>query len=279
MVREIETIIDRALREDIGPRDVTTNSLIEKEDQGCGRIRAKESFLLAGMEVFSQVFARLEKNVEVRPLFDDGDEIENDTIIAEMQGPLWALLSGERTALNFLQRLSGIATFARKLTEKVAAYPVRILDTRKTTPGWRALEKEAVRLGGAHNHRWGLYDGVLIKDNHIRAVGSITEAIARARSGVPLTSKIEVEVSSLEEVEEALEAKADIIMLDNMTAPDMRLAVAKIGGAALVEASGGITLENIAAIAETGVDFISVGALTTAVRAVDISMEVGGQEP
>jgi nicotinate-nucleotide pyrophosphorylase (carboxylating) len=189
------------------------------------------------------------------------------------------LLSGERTALNFLQRLSGIATVTNQLVEKVAGYPVRILDTRKTTPGWRALEKEAVRIGGACNHRWGLFDGVLIKDNHIRAVGSITKAIALARSAAPFTSKIEVEVSSLEEVEEALNAKADIIMLDNMAIPDMRSAVERIGGAALVEASGGITVENIGAVAETGVDFISMGVLTTAVKAVDISMEVGRQEP
>ena len=279
MVNGIETIIDLALWEDIGPRDVTTNSLIDKKDLGFARIRAKEDFLLAGMEVFSQVFVRLEKAIKITPFFDDGAEIESGNTIAEVQGPLWALLSGERTALNFLQRLSGIATFTRKLTKKVAGYPVRILDTRKTTPGWRALEKDAVRIGGGFNHRWGLFDGVLIKDNHIRAVGSITKAIAIARSAVPLTLKIEVEVNSLEEVEEALKAKADIIMLDNMSVDDMRLAVERIGGSAPVEASGGITLENVVSIAKTGVDFISMGVLTTAVKAVDISMDLRRQEP
>ena len=279
MVNGIETIIDLALWEDIGPRDVTTNSLIDKKDLGFARIRAKEDFLLAGMGVFSQVFVRLEKDIKITPFFDNGAEIESGNTIAEVQGPLWALLSGERTALNFLQRLSGIATFTRKLTKKVAGYPVRILDTRKTTPGCRALEKEAVRIGGGFNHRWGLFDGVLIKDNHIRAVGSITKAIAIARSAAPLTLKIEVEVNSLEEVEEALKARADIIMLDNMSVDDMRLAVERIGGSAPVEASGGITLENVVSIAKTGVDFISMGVLTTAVKAVDISMDLRRQDP
>ena len=154
MVKGVETIIDLALWEDIGPRDVTTTCLIERKDLGCARIRAKERFLLAGVEVFSQVFARIEKDIKVTPFFGDGAEIESGNIIAELRGPLWALLSGERTALNFLQRLSGIATFARQLIKKLERYPVRILDTRKTTPGWRALEKEAVRIGGGFNHRW-----------------------------------------------------------------------------------------------------------------------------
>jgi nicotinate-nucleotide pyrophosphorylase (carboxylating) len=279
MVDAIETIIDLALWEDIGPRDVTTDSLIEKKDLGSARIKAKEGFLLAGINVFSQVFLRLEKEIRITPFFDDGAEVESGDILAEVQGPLWALLSGERTALNFLQRLSGIATFARQLTKKVAKYPVRILDTRKTTPGWRTLEKDAVRIGGGYNHRWGLFDGVLIKDNHIRAVGSITKAIAIARSQAPLTLKVEVEVSSLEEVDEALKAQADIIMLDNMSVDDMRLAVEKIRGAALVEASGGISPENVVSIAKTGVDFISMGVLTTAVKAVDISMDLRRQIP
>ena len=221
----------------------------------------------------------MEKEIRITPFFDDGAEVESGDILAEVKGPLWALLSGERTALNFLQRLSGIATFARQLTNKVAKYPVRILDTRKTTPGWRTLEKDAVRIGGGYNHRWGLFDGVLIKDNHIRAVGSITKAIAIARSQAPLALKVEVEVSSLKEVDEALKATADIIMLDNMSVADMRLAVEKIGGAALVEASGGITLENVVSIAKTGVDFISMGVLTTAVKAVDISMDLRRQIP
>lgn len=279
MVKGVEALIDLALWEDIGPRDVTTNSLIKKHEQGCARIRAKECFLLAGLEVFAEVFIRLEKEVVITPFFHDGAEIESGSIVAEVYGPLWALLSGERTALNFLQRLSGIATFAQQLMKKLEGYPVRILDTRKTTPGWRVLEKEAVRIGGGCNHRWGLFDGVLIKDNHIRALGSITRAIETARSAVPLMLKIEVEVNSLEEVSEALEAKADIIMLDNMSVDDMRLAVERIGGAALVEASGGISLENVVAIAQTGVNFISMGVLTTAVKAVDISMELRRPDP
>jgi nicotinate-nucleotide pyrophosphorylase (carboxylating) len=198
-------------------------------------------------------------------------------VIAGLTGPLQALLTGERTALNFLQRLSGIATVTRHAVNKVAGYPVRILDTRKTTPGWRALEKEAVKVGGGSNHRWGLFDGVLIKDNHIRAVGSIEKAVAMARSNSPITLKIEVEVTTLEEVEEALRAKPDIIMLDNMSLSDMQCAVEKIRGRSLVEASGGITFDNLQSVAATGVDFISMGALTYASRAVDISMELGAK--
>jgi len=270
----IETIIDLALREDIGHQDVTTMCLIDEKDTGKARIRAKEELLLAGTRIFSRVFYRLESEIIITLFFDDGEEIHDGAIIAEVKGPLRALLSGERTALNFLQRLSGIATFARQIIKKVEGYPVRILDTRKTTPGWRLLEKEAVRTGGGYNHRCGLYDGVLIKDNHIRAVGSIAEAVKMARLKTPPTLKIEVEVGSLAEVEEAVKAKADIIMLDNMSLEDMRVAVEKIEGRALVEASGGITPENVQSVAKTGVDFISMGVITNSAKAVDINMEL-----
>ena len=274
MIDGVEAIIALALWEDIGHQDVTTRSLIDVAERGSARIKAKEDFLLAGMNIFFRVFVQLEKEVTITPFFHDGDEIKQGDVIAEVRGPLWALLTGERTALNFLQRLSGIATLTREIVKKVERYPVRILDTRKTTPGWRTLEKEAVKVGGGFNHRWGLYDGVLIKDNHIRAVGGIEKAVAKARAQIPLTMKIEVEVSSLEEVDEALRAKADIIMLDNMSLDEMRLAVEKIKGRAPVEASGGITIENVASVAKTGVDFISMGALTTSFRAVDISMDL-----
>ena len=274
MTEVIASLIELALQEDLGLQDVTTKSLIKEKDLGKARVIAKEAFLLAGIKVFSQVFSRLEDKVKVTPLFKDGAKIKNNDIIAEVKGPLWALLSGERTALNFLQRLSGIATFTRKIIKKVERYPVKILDTRKTTPGWRLLEKEAVRTGGGFNHRFGLYDGVLIKDNHIQAVGGIFRAVERARAHAPLTLKIEVEVNTLKEVEEALKAKADIIMLDNMSLKNMEQAVKQIKGRALVEASGGINPENIEAVAKTGVDFISLGALTSAFRAVDISMDV-----
>ena len=278
MIEAVEALIDLALREDLGPHDITTKSLIKEKDRGAATVLAKENFLLAGLSVFSRVFFRLDEKTRLRSFFKDGEEVKAGNIIAKVEGPLWVLLSGERTALNFLQRLSGIATFTRLVVKKVKGYPIKILDTRKTTPGWRVLEKEAVRIGGGFNHRFGLFDGVLIKDNHIQAVGNISRAIALARSKVPMTLKIEVEVTTLEQLNEALEAKADIIMLDNMSLDDMKRAVKKIKGRALVEASGGITLENVVSIAKTGVDVISLGALTSAFRAVDISMELEGKK-
>jgi len=278
MIEPVETLIDLALREDLGPQDITTQSLIKEKDGGSATVLAKEDFLLAGLNIFSRVFFHLDESVSVTSFFKDGEEVKAGNIIAQVEGPLWALLSGERTALNFLQRLSGIATFTRLVVKKVTGYPIKILDTRKTTPGWRVLEKEAVRVGGGFNHRFGLFDGVLIKDNHIQAVGSIAQAIALARSKAPVTLKIEVEVNTLEQLDEALKAKADIIMLDNMSLEDMERAVKKIKGRALVEASGGITLENVASVAKTGVDIISLGALTSAFRAVDISMKLEGKK-
>ncbi|HPD61186.1 MAG TPA: carboxylating nicotinate-nucleotide diphosphorylase, partial [Thermodesulfobacteriota bacterium] len=225
MIEPVETLIDLALREDLGPQDITTQSLIKEKDGGSATVLAKEDFLLAGLNIFSRVFFHLDESVSVTSFFKDGEEVKAGNIIAQVEGPLWALLSGERTALNFLQRLSGIATFTRLVVKKVTGYPIKILDTRKTTPGWRVLEKEAVRVGGGFNHRFGLFDGVLIKDNHIQAVGSIAQAIALARSKAPVTLKIEVEVNTLEQLDEALKAKADIIMLDNMAVEQMQKAV------------------------------------------------------
>lgn len=274
MIDGVDALIDLALWEDFGHRDVTTSILIEESEIGTARVVAKENFILAGIEVFTRVFRRIHQAVEIKSFTHDGDAVAAGEIIAQLSGPVWALLSGERTALNFLQRLSGIATFTRQVIGNVKDYPVRIVDTRKTTPGWRRLEKDAVRTGGAHNHRSGLYDGVLIKDNHLRAVGSITKAVEQARQRAPFTIKIEVEVETLAQVEEALAAKADIIMLDNMSLEDMREAVHKVNGRAIVEASGGISPENVELVAQTGVDVISMGALTHSVRSVDISMEL-----
>ena len=278
MIEGVDSLIDLALQEDLGPHDVTTKSLLKETDRGVAIVSAKEDFLLAGMSIFSRVFFRLDEKTRVISFLKDGEEVKAGGIIAEVKGLLWILLSGERTALNFLQRLSGIATLTRTVVKKIEGYPVKILDTRKTTPGWRVLEKEAVRVGGGFNHRFGLYDGVLIKDNHIQAVGSITRAITLARFQAPLTLRIEVEVNTPEQAEEALKANADIIMLDNMSLADMKRAVKKIKGHALVEASGGITLENVESVASTGVDFISIGALTSAFRAVDIGMELEGKK-
>ena len=274
MIDSTDAIIELALREDIGHQDVTTRILIDNKKIGASHIRAKEAFLLAGIDVFSRVFYKLHERITIDSFFDNGEEIKDGDIIAKLTGPLWALLSGERTALNFLQRLAGIATYTRQVVQRIEKYPVRILDTRKTTPGWRILEKEAVRIGGGYNHRWGLYDGILIKDNHIRAAGGITNSIEKARLNAPFLSKIEVETTTLEEVEEALKAKADVIMLDNMSLGNIKLAVDLIGGDVPVEVSGGVTIRTVEAIAETGIDFISMGELTTASRAVDVTMEL-----
>ncbi len=274
MTDMIDALIDLALREDLGHEDVTTSVLIGKSASGLANVVAKGTFVLAGLGVFSRVFQKISPDIQIEPAFHEGDTISKGAVIARVSGPVWALLGGERTALNFLQRLSGIATFTRRVTDRVKEYPVRIVDTRKTTPGWRQLEKEAVRIGGGFNHRFGLYDGILIKDNHIQATGGIARAIELARSRAPLTLKVEVEVENMTQVEEALDAKADIIMLDNMSPEDMRAAVQKINGRALVEASGGITPDNVEQVAQAGVDVISMGMLTTGATAVDISMDL-----
>ncbi|MGO0123084.1 carboxylating nicotinate-nucleotide diphosphorylase [Desulfothermobacter acidiphilus] len=271
---EWEAIVVRALREDVGPGDLTTEILVPPEQDGSGVIISKEAGVVAGLPIAARVFAVVEPRLNFTPLVPEGGWVEPRTVVARVNGPLRGILTGERVALNFLRHLSGIATRTRAVAELVRDYPVRLLDTRKTTPGLRSMEKYAVRVGGGSNHRFGLFDGVLIKDNHLRAVGSVAEAIRRARKGAPPTLKIEVEASTLAEVEEALAAGADIIMLDNMSLEAMRQAVHLVAGRALLEASGGITEANAREVAATGVDFISMGALTHSVKALDLSLDL-----
>lgn len=270
----LDRLVDLALAEDIGPHDITTERIIERDATGEGVILAKEHIVVAGFEAAARVFARVDGRCDFQAVVEEGQEAVDGAKIAEVTGPMRALLAGERTALNFLQRLSGIATLTRQYADAVAGMKTRILDTRKTTPGWRVLEKEAVRVGGGGNHRWGLYDGILIKDNHISACGGIAEAIRRARvEGHPFL-KVEVEADDLDGVRKALEAGADIIMLDNMDLDEIREAVQMVNGNAVLEASGRIRLEDLASVAATGVDCISVGALTHSAPSVDISMEI-----
>jgi nicotinate-nucleotide pyrophosphorylase (carboxylating) len=270
----IDRLIDLALEEDLGSGDVTTQALIPPDLQGEAHIRAKEKLVVAGLPVAGRVFAKLDPEVQFTPQVQDGQEVDPGTVLAQITGPVAPILTGERVALNFLQRLSGIATFTHKMVEAVAFLPVALVDTRKTTPGWRVLEKYAVRLGGGRNHRGGLFDGVLIKNNHLTAVGSITEAVRRARKNAPHTLKIEVEVTSLAELEEALGIGADIIMLDNMSDADLAKAADLTLGRALLEASGSMTLERLPQVAATRVNFISVGALTHSAPAVDIHLRL-----
>ncbi|MEA5112705.1 MAG: carboxylating nicotinate-nucleotide diphosphorylase [Geobacteraceae bacterium] len=268
----IDAIIENALREDIHTGDLTTMAVVEGKRPSRARLIAKEPFVVAGLQVASRVFFLLDPGVVFTPLFSDGDAVSKGDVIAELQGDASVLLQGERVALNLLQRMCGIATLTARYRDAVSGTRARVVDTRKTTPGLRLLEKYAVRVGGGANHRTGLYDGVLIKENHIAAAGGIAVAIGRARKAIPHTLKIEIETETLEQVAEALQAGADIIMLDNMDPDAMRKAVGMIDGKAVVEASGGVTLETIGRIAATGVDIISVGALTHSARAMDISM-------
>ena len=272
-----DEFIALALKEDIGPGDITTDNLVSPSQKGRGQIVAKQDLVIAGIDVARKVFHALEPGIEFAAQFADGDSVKTGSCVVRMEGSLAALLKGERTALNFLQRLSGIATQARDFVAIVAGSPVKLVDTRKTTPGWRTLEKYAVRVGGAHNHRMGLYDGVLIKDNHIAVAGGITAAVAKARQAISHLVKVEVETSTLAEVDEALTAGADIIMLDNMDPEQIRSAVTRIDGRALVEVSGGVTREQLVELAGTGVDLISIGALTHSAVAVDLSMRIETQ--
>lgn len=270
----LNDLIKRALEEDIGYGDITTRSLIPAEQKARGLFVAKTPGVVAGIKVSQAVFAYIDSATEFEVLKDDGDTIEPGDVIAVVKGKARTLLTGERTALNFLQRLSGIASKTRKMTDLIKYSPAQLLDTRKTTPGLRVLEKYAVSVGGGRNHRFGLFDGVMIKDNHIQAVGSIAQAVATARQKVPHTVKIEVEVETMEQLQEALEARADIIMLDNMDIYEMIEAVQIVAGRALLEASGGINEGNVVEAARTGVDFISMGALTHAVSSLDISFDI-----
>ncbi len=271
-------MIEAALNEDIGCGDVTTAALLKERRVVNGRIKAKEPFILAGIDVAREVFAAVDETVIFRAMKRDGDAVGEGDVLAELTGDAASLLLGERTALNFIQRLSGIATLTASFVEKTRGSKARIVDTRKTTPGMRTLEKYAVRVGGGFNHRMGLFDGILIKDNHIAACGGVREAVRRARDAAPHTLKIEVEVTDLDELREAVDAGADVILLDNMGIDLMREAVMFVAGRALVEASGNVTLDNVMEIAFTGVDLISVGALTHSASSVDVSMsiEAGG---
>ncbi|MDD5284404.1 MAG: carboxylating nicotinate-nucleotide diphosphorylase [Desulfuromonadaceae bacterium] len=268
----IERLIEQALLEDIFTGDITTKALLPQRCPAEARLIAKEDLVVAGVIIAGRVFARLDPDVIFNPRHPDGESVPKGTVLATVSGNAADLLMGERVALNLLQRMCGIATLTLRFVEAVSGTKARIVDTRKTTPGLREIEKYAVRIGGGINHRTGLYDGVLIKENHIIAAGGITEAIRRARAYIPHTLKIEIETETLTQVDEALTAGADIIMLDNMNLDEMRSAVATVNGRALVEASGGVNLDTVRAIAETGVDIISVGALTHSPRAMDISM-------
>jgi len=272
MMLSLDSLIEQALLEDIHTGDITTQALIPADSRSSARLIAKEELTLAGLFVAEKVFKRVSADVEFTPCLAEGAQAAKGALLATVRGNTAALLMGERVALNLLQRLCGIATLTLRHVTAVAGTGARIVDTRKTTPGLRELEKYAVRVGGGINHRTGLYDGVLIKENHIAATGGIGEAIKRARAYIPHTLKIEIETETLAQVDEALASGADIIMLDNMSLDDMRSAVAAIAGRALVEASGGVSLETVRAIAETGVDIISIGALTHSARAMDISM-------
>lgn len=269
---EVERIIRTALQEDIGLGDVTTQATIAKDVRSHAQLVAKEDFVLAGLDVAAEVFTCLDADARFEKIFADGQRVNKGEVLAWIKGTSRTLLQGERVALNLLQRMSGIATLTAEYVEAVAGTGAVIVDTRKTVPGLRALDKYAVRTGGGRNHRIGLFDGVLIKENHIVAAGGIQAAIASAKAQLPHTLKIEVETSTLDEVQEALDAGADVIMLDNMTNEVMTEAVALIAGKALVEASGGVSIERVRSIAETGVNIISVGALTHSVKAADISM-------
>ncbi len=270
----IKPVIDYALNEDIGNGDITTNSLIPVGLQSRATMIAKSSGIIAGLQVAEYIFRCLDPDIHWKTFISDGDSIKEGELILEISGSYRALLTGERLALNFMQRLSGIATMTSKCVHELDGMTTQILDTRKTVPGLRILDKYAVLMGGGTNHRIGLYDMVLIKDNHIKIAGGITSAVSQIKKNVPPNIQVEVEVTNLEEVKEALNAGVDIIMLDNMSTQTMAESVKIINGQAKVEASGNMTLSRLREVAATGVDFISIGALTHSVMAFDISMNI-----
>lgn len=273
-ISDIDRIIINALKEDIPSGDITTDNIIDETSESEAVLISKDEGVIAGLDVAKKVFLMLDDKVVFEKMVEDGQAVKRGDIIAKIKGNTRALLKGERTALNLLQRLSGIATKTRQLADKIKNLPAKLVDTRKTTPGLRILEKYAVRVGGGYNHRYCLSDGVLIKDNHIKAAGGIKQAIGLVREKIPHTMKIEVETESIEQVLEALDAKADIIMLDNMGLDKMKEAVKIINGKAITEASGNVNADTIYDIASTGVDIISVGGLTHSVKAFDISMKI-----
>jgi nicotinate-nucleotide pyrophosphorylase (carboxylating) len=271
---DLPALVERALAEDLGQGDLTTSVTVPEGMRGCGTFRSKQNLVVAGLPVAGMVFQVLDPAVKWERALEDGTDVAAGTVLAKACGAAAALLAGERVALNFLQHLSGIATYARRLKEELAGTPAEFLDTRKTTPGLRELEKYAVRLGGGRNHRLRLDDGILIKNNHLKLVGGIRAAMENAKRHRPAGYYIEVEVTSLAQLEEALECGADGVLLDNMTPVEVRQCVERAAGGLRLEVSGGIDATNIRAYAETGVDYISVGALTHSAPAVDINFRI-----
>jgi nicotinate-nucleotide pyrophosphorylase (carboxylating) len=270
----LRKLIREALEEDIGSGDVTTLAVLTGDETGTAEASAKEDIIVAGIDIFREVFLLTDKEIQFLPERKDGQSVNKSGVIAHISGKLASILSAERVALNIFQRMCGIATLTKKYVDRISGTKAKILDTRKTMPGLREFDKYAVKIGGGYNHRMGLYGGVLIKDNHISAAGGISNAVDRALNNIPPALKVEVEVKNVKEVEEALSAGVDIIMLDNMTPDDMKQAVSLINGKALIEASGGVTLSNVRDYAETGVDFISIGAITHSAPAADISLNI-----
>ena len=273
MKMQADQLIRMALQEDITSEDVSTNAVMPTATKGPVDLIAKEDGVVAGLEIYARVFTILDEKTEIDLHCKDGDEVKKGELMATVTGDIRVLLSGERVALNYLQRMSGIATYTRQVVKLLEGSNVTLLDTRKTTPNCRVFEKYAVRVGGGHNHRYNLSDGVLLKDNHIGAAGSVAKAVKMAKAYAPFVRKIEIEVETLDQVKEAVEAGADIIMLDNMTPEVMKQAVELIDGRAQTECSGNITKENIQKIREIGVDFVSSGALTHSAPILDISMK------
>ena len=270
----IRNIVQSAIEEDVGATDITTTAALTGEEIGKAMALAKSAVVVAGIDVFKETFFFVDPGMQFKGCCKDGEFVEKGGCLGEISGNLSRILTAERVALNFLQRMCGIATLTRRYVDEVKGTKAKILDTRKTAPGLRYLDKYAVRIGGGHNHRYGLHDGVLIKDNHIAAAGGISQALTRVRGRLPHTLKVEIEVKNIQELEEAISSGADVIMLDNMSLEEIRKAVAVTGGRVLLEASGNVTLANVRKIAETGVDFISVGALTHSVPASDISLKI-----
>jgi nicotinate-nucleotide pyrophosphorylase (carboxylating) len=274
----LDFLIHLAVQEDVAHGDVTTEAVVDAEAMGSAVVFGREPFVLSGTRAFRQVFQVVDPTVEIEAIYQDGDDVPANEDVFRIRGRLRSLLTAERTALNFVQRLSGIATLTRRMTRAISTSRARLLDTRKTTPLWRTLEKAAVRHGGGGNHRFGLSDGILIKDNHIQAAGGIRKALERARSRAVHTLRVEIEVENLDQLDEALDAGADIIMLDNFSIEMLKAAVERAGDRCVLEASGGVDLGTVRQIAETGVHLISCGALTHSSRSIDISMEFCRQQ-
>ncbi|MBO5302086.1 MAG: carboxylating nicotinate-nucleotide diphosphorylase [Peptococcaceae bacterium] len=273
MTLQMDQLILSALQEDISSEDVTTNAVMREAVQGEVDLICKQDGIIAGLDVFERTFKLLDKDTQVEFFCQDGDAVQNGQLMAKVYGDIRVLLSGERVALNYLQRMSGIATYTHNMVQLFEGTSTKLLDTRKTTPNMRIFEKYAVRVGGGHNHRYNLSDGVLLKDNHIGAAGSVTKAVQMAKEYAPFVRKIEVEVETLDMVKEAVEAGADIIMLDNMTVEEMREAIRIIDGRAETECSGNVTKENVERLTALGVDYISSGALTHSAPILDISLK------